>query len=186
VFHTDIAKWIGTLHMLRWLYTYSSIFQTLLQVCLSRCCICSTHMLQVFYLHVACVQWFSSVFRCFCKCFRRMFHLFSFYTLQVLHLDISKVDRVLHMRCMWETGGGVSFPVRAARAPARACETQAPTGSTGPTWTRKMGRENGLQSRASGCGRLVECLDASSTIIRRHVNTRSGLLSNQPFFSFLL
>jgi hypothetical protein len=110
VFHTDIAKWIGTLHMLRWLYTYSSIFQTLLQVCLSRCCICSTHMLQVFYLHVACVQWFSSVFRCFCKCFRRMFHLFSFYTLQVLHLDISKVDRVLHMRCMWETGGGVSFP----------------------------------------------------------------------------
>jgi hypothetical protein len=33
-----------------------------------------THMLQVFYLDVACVlQWFQVFFRCFCKCFRRMF-----------------------------------------------------------------------------------------------------------------
>ena len=44
-------------------------------------------MLHMFYTYVVsvlsaccvCLQWFSSVFRCFCKCFRRMF--------QVLHLS---------------------------------------------------------------------------------------------------
>jgi hypothetical protein len=46
------------------------------------CCKCFIWMLQVFPLDVACVlQWFSSVFRCFRKCFRRLFqvfHLLSF------------------------------------------------------------------------------------------------------------
>jgi hypothetical protein len=46
------------------------------------CCKCFIWMLQVFHLDVACVlQWFSSVFRCFHKCFRRLFqvfHLLSF------------------------------------------------------------------------------------------------------------
>ena len=38
-------------------------FRRMLQVCLSECCICFTHMLQVFCLDVAYVlQWFSSVF----------------------------------------------------------------------------------------------------------------------------
>ena len=71
--------------MLQWLYTYvasfcslSSIFsRCMLQVCLFGCCICFTHMLQVFYLDVAYVlQWFLSVFRYFCKCFRCLFQVF--------------------------------------------------------------------------------------------------------------
>jgi hypothetical protein len=30
-----------------------------------------------------------------------------FCTLQLLHLDVSKVDRVLHMGCTWEAADGV-------------------------------------------------------------------------------
>jgi hypothetical protein len=68
-----------------------------------------THMLKVFYLDVVYVcngfQVFISVFvsvssTCF-KCF-----ICLFFMLQVLHLNISKVDRVLHMGCAWEAGGG--------------------------------------------------------------------------------
>jgi hypothetical protein len=33
-----------------------------------------------------------------------------FCMLQVLYLDISKLDRVLHMRCAWEAEGGASSP----------------------------------------------------------------------------
>jgi hypothetical protein len=49
------------LHMLQWLYIYIAsfysqcficFFRRMLQVCLSGCCICFTHMLQVFYLDV--------------------------------------------------------------------------------------------------------------------------------------
>jgi hypothetical protein len=48
---------------------------------------------------------FFSRFR---KCFRRLFQVFhlSFCMLQLLHLDVSKVDRVLHMGCVWEVVGG--------------------------------------------------------------------------------
>jgi hypothetical protein len=68
--------------MLQWLYTYVAkllfpmfhmFFRRILQV-LFGCCICFTHMLQLFYLDVAYVlQWFSGVFAsvsdtCF-KCF---------------------------------------------------------------------------------------------------------------------
>jgi hypothetical protein len=72
-------------------------FIRMLQVCLSRCYICFTHMLHVFHLDVACTfaMAFSSVFRCVsdvcCKCFncsKRMMQLF--------HLDVSK-DWVLHL-----------------------------------------------------------------------------------------
>jgi CBS domain containing-hemolysin-like protein len=101
---------IRMLHMLQWLYIYVAnaysqcficfhtyvasvfilmlhIFHTYVESVLSRCCVC--------------LQWFSSVFSCFCKYFRRMFHVFHlfFYMLQVLHLDVSKVDRVLHVGC---------------------------------------------------------------------------------------
>ena len=41
-------------------------FRRMLQVCLSGCCICFTHMLQLFYLDVAYVlQWVSRVFHVF-------------------------------------------------------------------------------------------------------------------------
>jgi hypothetical protein len=80
----------------------SSVFsRRMLQLCLSGCCICFTHMLHVFYSDIAYgCNGFSSMFRvCFqvfqkhvssvTSAFRRM--------LQPLYLDVSKVDRVLHL-----------------------------------------------------------------------------------------
>ena len=43
-----------------------------------------------------------------CKCFSRMFqvfHLSFFFKLQMLHLNVLKVDQVLHMGCAWEAAG---------------------------------------------------------------------------------
>jgi hypothetical protein len=78
--------------------------------CKHKCFKCFSYfirMLQVFYLDVTYVcNDFQAFFRCFCKCFRRVSSAF-FCMLQLLYLDISKVDRVLHMRCAWEVAGGV-------------------------------------------------------------------------------
>jgi hypothetical protein len=77
------------------------------KVCLSGCCICFTHMLQVFYLDVTCVcNDFQTFFKCFFQLFQK--HVSSVSSifrrmLQLLHLDVSKVDRVLHMRYAWKT-----------------------------------------------------------------------------------
>jgi hypothetical protein len=49
-------------------------FRRLLQVCLSGCYICFTHMFTS-VLSGYCVC-FCNGFRCFCKCFRRMFQMF--------------------------------------------------------------------------------------------------------------
>jgi hypothetical protein len=75
------------LHMLQWLYTYVASFcfqcfscfsRLMLQVYLSECCTCFTHMFHVFYLDVAYIlQWlfqafsgvFTSVSDICCKCF---------------------------------------------------------------------------------------------------------------------
>ena len=57
------------------------------------CCKCFIWMLRMFTM-------VSSVFQCFCKCFRRMCSSVSSvlrHMLQVLHLDVSKVDRMLHL-----------------------------------------------------------------------------------------
>jgi hypothetical protein len=49
------------------------LFRHMLQVCLSRCCICFIHMLRVFFLDVAYVlQWFSSISN---ACFKRFIYL---------------------------------------------------------------------------------------------------------------
>jgi hypothetical protein len=53
---------------------------------------CFQMFLQVFQMHVSSVL---SVFFCMS---------------QVLYLDVSKVDQVLHIGCAWEAGGGVSDP----------------------------------------------------------------------------
>jgi hypothetical protein len=91
------------LHMLQWLYTYvASAFIKMLHMF-------HTYVASVLSERCVCLQWFSSVFRCFCKCFRYMFqvfHLSSFFMLQMLHPDVSKVDRVL--QCPWEARGGAS------------------------------------------------------------------------------
>jgi hypothetical protein len=84
-------KWIEMLHMLQWLDTYVAsvcskcficFFIRMLQMCLSRCCIC-------FHTYVAsvlsrCCVWFAMIFMCFlqvfylssktcCNCFIWMF-----------------------------------------------------------------------------------------------------------------
>jgi hypothetical protein len=73
-FHTYVAiVFIWMLHM----------FHTYIASVLSRCCV-----------------YFTMVLRCFCKCFQ--IHVSSVSSvfrrmLQVLHLDVSKIDRVLHL-----------------------------------------------------------------------------------------
>jgi hypothetical protein len=106
VFHADAAKldWdIANVAMVvhiicsKLLFSkFHLFFRRTLQVCLFGCCICFTYMLQVFYLDVAYIlQWFSSVLvfqmhvLSVSSAFRRM--------LQVLHLNVSKVDWVLHL-----------------------------------------------------------------------------------------
>jgi hypothetical protein len=70
---------------------------------------------------------FAIVFKCFCKCFRRMFqvfHLTFFYVVSVAS-ECFKKDQVLHTECMWKAGGGMSGPCRrTSRAPAWPHETQ--------------------------------------------------------------
>ena len=70
-------------------------------------------MLQVFYLDACeCLQWFSIVFASVLdSCFKRFSFLF-FYVTSVASgiLDVSKIVRVLHMRCTWEAEGGMSSP----------------------------------------------------------------------------
>jgi hypothetical protein len=58
--------------------------------------------------------------------------------LQVLHLDISKVDQVLHKSCAWKTEGCANGPcaddVQVARAPVWARVTQAQSNEVRATW----------------------------------------------------
>ena len=49
---------------------------------------------------------FAMVFKCFSIVFVNVSSVF-FCMLQLLHLDISKVDRVLYMECAWEAADGV-------------------------------------------------------------------------------
>jgi hypothetical protein len=97
------------LHILQWLYTnvasvcsycFICVFEHMLQVYLSGCCICFTYMLQVFYLDVAYV---CNSFMCF-QVFLQVFqmHILSVSSifirmLQMLYLDVSKVNWVLHL-----------------------------------------------------------------------------------------
>ena len=95
------------------LHIFASVFRGMLQafvqnissvsyVCYSSvlfgCCICFTHMLQVFYLDVAYVS------HTFCKCSISTLHMFHTYIikvcfrcfrgmLQLLHMDVTKVDQ---------------------------------------------------------------------------------------------
>jgi hypothetical protein len=79
----------------------SSMFSDLLlQVCLYGYYIRFIHMMQVFYLDIEYVcNSYQVAFVYFCKCFRSIFQVFhlSSRMLRVLHLDVSKIDRVLPM-----------------------------------------------------------------------------------------
>jgi hypothetical protein len=78
----------------------SVFFICMLQVCLFGCCTCFAYILQVFYLDVAFARAFSSGFVCFLQVF--LTHVSSVSSvfrrmLQMFHLDVSKVDKVLHL-----------------------------------------------------------------------------------------
>jgi hypothetical protein len=83
VFHLDVTKVdrdVSYVAMVvetcckRLFQMFHLFFKCMLQVYLFGSCICFTHTLQVFYLDAAYFfNEFLSVFRCFCKCFRRMF-----------------------------------------------------------------------------------------------------------------
>jgi hypothetical protein len=74
--------------------TVSSVFsRRTLQVCLFGCCICFTHCCKcfIYILHM-----FYNDFQMFFMCFSSVLSAFR-RMLQLLHVDISKVDRVLHL-----------------------------------------------------------------------------------------
>ena len=50
---------------------------------------------------------FAMVFKCFSIVFVNVSSVF-FCMLQLLHLDVLKVDRVLHIGCAWEAADGVN------------------------------------------------------------------------------
>jgi hypothetical protein len=93
--------------MLQWLYTYVASFYSQCFICFSEhSCKCvdldvayvSHICLQVFYLNFVYV--FCNSFKCFCKCMQMYVSIVSFAfrrMLQVLHRNVSKVDRVLHL-----------------------------------------------------------------------------------------
>ena len=88
-------------------YVSSAFSGRMLQVCLSGCFICFTHTLHVFYLDVAygCngFQVFQKHVSSVSTVFRRM--------LQLLYLDVSKVDRVLHLSSPPSAASSLPAPV---------------------------------------------------------------------------
>jgi hypothetical protein len=86
VFHADVAKvnrdvaYVAVIiHICCKVYVpnVSFVFQHMLQVCLSVCCICFTHMMQVFYLDVSYVcNRFFKCFHVFLHVFMRMFRMY--------------------------------------------------------------------------------------------------------------
>jgi hypothetical protein len=95
------------------------------QVFLGVSCVC----LQVFHLDVVYVcndfQFFPDVFASVSSVF--------FCMLQLLHMDVSKEDCVLHMGCTWEAVDGVGDvrdgvgDVRSGMGPLLVCSRASPT-----------------------------------------------------------
>ena len=117
VAHVRMAIHVCFKCMFQMFYLFQTNFANVLSRCCknrSRCCI-YMHVasicfkcFQVFHTYVCkCFIWmlhmFAMVLKCFpcvfASVFRRLFQVFHvfFFMLQLLHLDISKVDRLLHM-----------------------------------------------------------------------------------------
>jgi hypothetical protein len=105
VFDMDVAKvdWGRCCICCKWLYTYVvsvyskyfiCFFRRMLQACLFGCCICFTHMLQLFYLEAVYVlQWLFKCFQVFLQVFQT--HVSSVSSaficmLQIFHFNVSK------------------------------------------------------------------------------------------------
>jgi hypothetical protein len=71
--------------------------------------------------------------------------------LQVLHLDVSKVDWVLHLGCVWEARGAASSP-------------RARSGDTSPTWRAKCKHGWRCVGASAGHGVQCGCLGTSTTV----------------------
>jgi hypothetical protein len=72
--------------------------QTYVASILFECCICFTHMLQVFHLDVVAyvLQWLHA---CFPWCFKRMLQVFQLFWMYVarFQLDVGKIDLVFNV-----------------------------------------------------------------------------------------
>jgi hypothetical protein len=113
-------------------------------------------MLQVFYLDVVYVcNIFLTVFASVLETYFKGF-ICLFYMLQVLHMNVSKVDRVLHIRCTWEARGCERL-WRRRRSAARTSngrETQAVRAMSGQRAPMR-GRRKTDSSRGRPSKRLV-------------------------------
>jgi hypothetical protein len=96
------------------------MFHTYVASVSSGCCICFTHMLQVFHLDAAYVlQWlhtcFPRVLDVYFKCFNSFEHM-----LQMFPLDVTKIDLALHM-LQWVLSAAVACCSWWACLHARGC-----------------------------------------------------------------
>jgi uncharacterized membrane protein YgcG len=154
VFHMDVAKrdqdvvYVAmVVHVCcKSLFLMFHLFsRRMLQVCLSRCCICFTHLLQVFYLDIA------YILQLFFKCFQVFFQVFQTYVANAsavldiccksISSDVARDPPATAACCSyWGTaekaqmsgggsGGGASSP--------RMGSSGAGSGGTAPKWARE-------------------------------------------------
>jgi hypothetical protein len=93
----------------------SSVFlDVLLQVCLSRCCIRFTHMLQVFLSRYGvCLQWFSSIFHVFLQVFQKHVSSVSFVFRRFANVAsgcFKSRSSIAHVAIRIRSGGGTTSP----------------------------------------------------------------------------
>ena len=155
-------------------------FGRILQVCLSRCCICFTHMLHVFYLDVAydCND-FQVFLGVFFKCFRSMLQVFQLPSDYVATVVFECFKSLLGVASLFPTfccivsvcplhnADRVSMRHHCQVLPNRRCHMPFPSyrsGDTGPTCSAKRRATRGCPSRHPGTG---------ATKYNIHIRTRA-------------
>jgi hypothetical protein len=155
------------LHMLQWLYIYVASFCSQCFICFffDVCCKCVsrdvvnvfTHMMQVSYLNVAYVH---NGFKCFFKCFRRMFQIFIYFQTYVATVasecfkSRSDVASPSSPFCCLASVSGVRSERWWRRSPlARVGLTCLRTSAVDEMWAGRHGTRDGEQRR----GRRSEC-----------------------------
>jgi hypothetical protein len=101
--------------------------------CLDVAYICMLQAYVLSVLHVSSGCCIRLVFKCFSDVFSQVFQTLVssvssvfFCMLQLLHLDVSKVDRMWHTGCPWEAAGGAD-DVRGGAEPLLARSLASPT-----------------------------------------------------------